>query len=297
MKTKVLMVHDVRDHFKMQYKSRYEVPYFLKKKKFISKVNLVLKRYGNQPYDISSLSNSLKSLDYFFTFDDGLKDHLWVARKLSELGISAIFFIPSVIFDGRTFIDSHKIQFLLSVCGEDMVTNEILEKIDLQYKDIVFKNYSKSLWKDNIWNPKTIFCTRFFRSFSDYDLRRSLLNELFEKYVLKQDLSLHQNFYLSMEDLSEIKNLGHTIGSHGHESLNFEFEPESIIKKEIDMSNKFSIENSDYKLYAFANGGYNNLSLDYLKKLNFTHLFTTISKEWNKKDFLVPRIDFSKLDI
>ena len=294
MKTKVFMIHDVRDDYKAQYNKRYDVPYFFSKKNFSLRINELIKKYGKNVFDNSSLLNSIKTLDYILTFDDGLKDHLWVARTLNELGLKAIFFIPSAIFDKKTFVDSHKIQFLLSVCGEDYISYEILERIEPSIRKDVLRSYSKSLWKNNIWSPNTIFCTRFFRSYTNNHLRRSLLNELFELYVLKNDPLLHEKFYLSNVDLNEIKDLGHIIGSHGYESLNFDFEAESVIQKEIEASNIFSETNSKYKLYAFANGGFNKFSNDYLIKSNFSYLFTTIPKEWDGKDILVPRLDFSK---
>lgn len=294
MKTKVFMIHDVRDEFKVQYQNRYNLPYFFSRMEFTNKINNLINRYGKNVIDNNYPLKSFKELDYILTFDDGLKDHLWVAQMLNKLGLNAIFFVPSAIFDKKTFVDSHKIQLLISVCGEDFISQKILERIDANKRNNIFNIYSKSLWQNNIWNANTIFCTRFFRSYDDQKLRRLILNELFELLVLKNDPELHENFYLSIQDLNEIKNLGHIIGSHGFESLNFEFEAEEIIKKEIDASIVFSEENANVKLHAFANGGFNNFSIDYLIKSDFSYLFTTIPKEWNRKDILVPRIDFSK---
>ena len=93
--------------------------------------------------------------------------------------------------------------------------------------------------------------------------------------------------------------MGHLIGGHGYKSLDLRFCKSSEIKKEIFNSDKFiSKFNSQKKLYAYANGGFNDYAIETLRNLNFKKAFTTnleykCSK--NLKRYVLKRIDPSKL--
>ena len=291
------MLHDIRDDYNNRYAKRYELPYFLSNERFISGLRSLNKGNG-----LVVLDNAVD--DYFdvqqsrdlLTFDDGLKDHLAVARILYKLEIAAVFFVPSGILNGA-FVDSHKIQFILSVLSEEKILSIIkncLKVSDNQWRTI-YREYSTSLWNNNIWSDGMVFITRFFRSFNDIDVRRSILDRIFDDYIFKHDPDLHNQFYLSKEDITEIVQMGHQIGGHGVKSYNLEFETLATISDELKGSREFLLNLGMPLRFALANGGYNDEVLRIAEELNFKKCYTTNNNyETRKYNILDGREDFTK---
>lgn len=294
---RIWMLHDIRDEYNERYAKRYGLPYFLSSARFFSGLKKLSAENG-----LVELDTSIE--DYFehqsnrdlLTFDDGLKDHLAIARRLYELNLAAVFFIPSGVLTG-SFVDSHKIQFILSVLDEEKLVLLIREYLALNSHEwtIVYNHYSVSLWKNNIWSEEMVFVTRFFRSYSDITLRRSILDDIFNSYVIKNDSNLHEEFYLSPNDISEILALGHQIGGHGVYSYNLKFETSETIREELEGSRKFLDSISMPLRFALANGGYNEEVLKISRELNYKKCYTTNDDIFLTEDsILYGRKDFTK---
>ena len=156
----------------------------------------------------------------------------------------------------------------------------------------------KSKWQNNIWTKEMIFITRILREFKTSVERKLLIERLFNKFVTSDEKDFSENFYLNFNQVEEISNMGHIIGGHGHKSLDLRFCKISEIKSEIFKSDKFiSKFNSQKKLYAYANGGFNDYAIQILRNLNFKKAFTT-NLEYkcseNLKRYVSKRIDPSK---
>jgi len=292
----ILMFHDIRDHITF-FEERYKLPYFIDFNTFLG----ITKKYKSnfKIKDELNIHNFLKE-NHIYTFDDGLKDHLSIARYLAKINIKAIFFVPSKIFDRDFIIESHKIQFLLASVNNNVLKEEIIEET-LNYfklKPLNIFEFEKSKWMNNIWSKEMIFCTRFFREFKNISFRKKLLDFFFDRYVKIPKKTIIKDFYLSKEDVFEISNLGHIIGGHGYESLNLEFENKSVVKNEIiktsNFLNKLKTEN---KLFAYPNGGYNDFSVNLLKENGFKFGITTTINKNNVDDlnFKLQRVDATKL--
>lgn len=286
---KTLMIHDVRDIDKNFFPNRYAEPYFFT----LSQFKDILKKFPPKSYnDINSKKG------YIYTFDDGLLDHLHVARLMSKINIKCIFFIPKAPITDGYVIDSHKIQFLLSaidnsVLAEDL-NNYLLDKFSLE-EDFI-NSFRTSRWKNNIWSDEKVFITRIFREYGEKKIRDNLLDHFFKKY-LGDDQDIREKFYLNISDVEEISQLGHLIGGHGDLSFDLRFSDADDIEREISSSNDFiSKFNSNDKRYAFANGGYNKKAIELLRKYEFQKSYLTDfdGDQINDEEFLIRRLEPSR---
>ena len=285
-----LMLHDIRDISLNFFPKRYKFPYFYTRKGFEELlIKFIPKSYGEGDKQ-----------KYIYTFDDGLIDHLYVSKLLFKKNIKAIFFIPSAPVLERKMIDSHKIQFILASDGEDIILSNLLNLIKKEF-DIngnYLDQFKKSKWKNNIWSKEMIFITRILREFKSSLERSFLVNKLFTKFVSSDEKDFAYNFYLSLNNVEEISDMGHIIGGHGDKSLDLRYCKDAEIKNEILKSDEFiSRFNSQIKLFAYPNGGFNDYSINLLKNLNFQKAFTTnLEYDGNLKlnQYFYKRIDPSK---
>ena len=111
---KILMFHDIRDLDYNFFPERYKHHSFLSVTQFKKGIEVILNNISNPDNIINKLPDPLFNKKFILTFDDGLKDYLWVAEYLAKKNISAIFFVPIGIIKEKKFIDSNLIQFLLS---------------------------------------------------------------------------------------------------------------------------------------------------------------------------------------
>ena len=289
--SKYLMLHDVRNISSEFYPKRYKFPYFYT----IDQFEKLLDRYKPISFNEKSLEK------YIYTFDDGLVDHLYVAKLLLKLRKRAIFFVPSEPVLERKMIDSHKIQFVLAAKDESIIMDQLLKIIKKEFniKESYLTKFKNSKWKNNIWSKEMIFVTRVLREFKTYSERTILLDNLFRKFVSSDEKDFANSFYLNNDQVKEISEMDHIIGGHGHKSNDFRYCDNYEISNELNLSDKFiSKFNPDQKYYAYANGGFNDYAIYLLQKLNYKMAFTTNLKNQGLSDlsnFFYKRIDPSKL--
>ncbi len=284
------MLHDIRDISLNFFPKRYQFPYFYTIKGFEE----LLIKFSPKSY------NGKDNKKFIYTFDDGLIDHLYIAKLLCKQNIKAIFFIPSAPVLKREIIDSHKIQFILASKNEGIILTKLLQIIrsEFQIEDNYLEKFKKSKWKNNIWTNEMIFITRILREFKTSLERNLLVDKLFTKFVSSDQKDFAETFYLNFKQVEEISNMGHIIGGHGHKSSDLRYCEDSEIKNEILISDQFiSKFNSKIKFYAYANGGFNDYAIELLRDLNFKKAFTTnleYKGSSTLKKYTFKRIDPSK---
>ena len=299
---KILMLHDIRDFDENFFPKRYELPYFLNNSQFdniLNNLRISKSKILEIDDEINININTYKDDIVILTFDDGLKDHLSVARNLASKKIKGCFFIPSGPILEKSIIDSHKIQFVLASASPIKIVDYIKKEFELYFNisSDELNYYYQSRWKNNIWPKEMVFVTRMLREYKDSKWKRIILNQIFSKYVTKDHEDFSSQFYLNKDNVNEIKSLGHHIGGHGHYSYDLKFEDLHTINDELNSMNKFLTDlNIDKKVYAYANGGFNNYVKEKISDLGFQLAFTTAnSKLKNFKNKLeLPRIDPSK---
>jgi hypothetical protein len=299
------MLHDIREFDESFFPERYKLPYFLVPKQFNNIINNLQAQNSNLCSFSKKLTISKDNInndDTLLTFDDGLKDHLSIARNLASKNIRACFFIPSGPVFENSIIDSHKIQFILASVSSQEIINFINNSFQYSFNSSheSLNEYYTSRWPNNIWSKEMVFVTRVLREYPDKSWKRQLINDLFYKYVSLDSKAFSNDFYLSKDDVLEIASLGHIIGGHGHYSYDLRFEDFETIESEIFKMNEFlSNLNQDVKYYAYANGGYNEYVINKLRECNFELAFTTGHRSAQKSDdpLEIPRIDATKTNL
>lgn len=291
---RTFMYHDIRDLNETPFPKRYALRSFLRKAQFKSQIEK-LKNY----YEIISTNDIItptflsSDRQATLTFDDGLRDHFEVARFLSKNNIPATFFVPVSPVLHREIIKSHKIQLLLAVVDEPKLVQEILEdSCDLfgeDYKRITYEDYSKSRWKNNWWSRDMVFVTNFFRNSED-----DLLDNLFEKYVLKKWPNVGDDLYLTEKQVKEMSEMpGITIGGHGYTSI--DLTKEEYYDYEIKNSADFVKKYSEHFYFSYPNGGYNSGIINEMNRQNCKLAFTVEKKTITELDdylyMTLPRYD------
>ena len=284
------MLHDIRDIKLDFFPERYKFPYFYTNKEFKE----LLENFEPISFDQKEANK------YIYTFDDGLIDHLNVAELLFQKGIKSIFFIPSAPVINREMICSHKIQFILASSSEEKILSKLLNTISKEFyiEDDYLEQFKISKWPNNIWSNEMVFITRILREFMTSSERSYLLDYLFSQFVSSDQKDFANNFYLSFQQVKEISDMGHLIGGHGNKSRDLLYCTIPEIKDEILISNEFiSHFNSGLKIYAYANGGFNDYAIELLNSLNFQKAFTTNLENKGSStldQFFCKRLDPSK---
>lgn len=269
---RAFMFHDIRDLEDTKYPERYKLKSFLRRNQFEFQISKIMSKYQIiSSLDIKKIDLN-NNIDYaVLTFDDGLRDHYYVYNYLKSLNISGTFFIPRKPIIENIVMDTHKIQFLLSVTNENDLTNEILNLFS--EKTEIWEKYSKTKWKNNWWTKEMIFITNFLRNHEGNNVNRyELINFLFEKYVTKNHTQISKDLYLTESQINEMSINGMVIGGHGDFSENLLLV--KSYKSEIDNSYEFVSKYSDTFVFSYPNGGFNDEIKSYLEYKNCFSSYT-----------------------
>jgi len=264
---RAFMFHDIRNLENTKYPKRYELKSFLNEEQFKYQVNFIQNKYKIiSSLDIKNIDIKNDNNDYaVLTFDDGLSDHFNVYKYLRSLNINGTFLIPKMPIIENKVMTSHKIQFILASVDERIIKDEILGLFD--NKEKIWKEYSKTKWKNNWWSEEMIFITNFLRRYNDDNISNiQLTNYLFDKYVTKDELKFSKNLYLNEKNIEEMSNNGMIIGGHGNISENLLLIKN--YKEDIDESKKFISKYSNEFVFSYPNGGYNNDIKTHLNSIN-----------------------------
>jgi len=256
------------DHFSKQ------ITYFRKNYNFITAKQLINSIY---------YAESLPPNPLLLTFDDGLKEHYQhVFPILKKLNIQGLFFVSGLPIKSKTILDVHKIHFILAKCSnETKLVDDIFYLINGYSKEYKLKRpeiYFTELATANKFDTKeVIFIKRVLQKSLPTEIRTKIVDHLFRKYVKLDENKISEQFYLSIEDMKEMREEGMYLGSHGftHRWLTH------LNKKELDIeiknSRRFFTKINGKKqdmLICYPYGDYNAIVISKLKKNGFKGGFT-----------------------
>lgn len=267
------MFHDVRNLEDTIYPKRYKLKSFLDENQFKFQIEIIRKKYKIiSSSDIKNIDIKNDSADYAtLTFDDGLLDHYNVYKHLHSLNISGTFLIPKMPILECKVMNSHKIQFILAHSNEKEIKDEILNLFD--DKDKIWKEYSKTKWKNNWWSEEMIFITNFLRRYKNDKFNNYEFTDfLFKKHVMDDEYLFSKNLYLSKMHIEEMSNQGMIIGGHGDISENLLLIPD--YKSDIDESKKFISKYSEDFIFSYPNGGYSEDIKTYMENIGCSLSYT-----------------------
>jgi peptidoglycan/xylan/chitin deacetylase (PgdA/CDA1 family) len=284
-KLTIVAYHYVRE---LNY-SRYPEIKGLLRSKFKEQLQYLGKYYTFVTVDecLSFLNNenSLPSNSCLLTFDDGFIDHfLSVFPILHEKKIQGCFFPPAKAILSHEVLDVHKIHFILAVNHKklDLLLKDVFYLID-KYRDQYLledkKHYFKKLaFKDPYDSPEVVFLKRLLQMELAEDVRKIITDELFQKFVTKDEKSFSKELYMDLEQLRCMCNNGMYIGSHGFGHYWLDKLSAKRQEEEINESLKFlELVNAPTQnwVMCYPFGAYNQTTIKILKKKSCAFALTT----------------------
>ena len=258
-------------------------------------------------YDIISIEEfynndfNKKRKNCILTFDDGYRDHYdFVFETLVKNNIKGAFYPPVDVILSNKLLDVNKIHIILASADE----KKIFERLKFHYN---LRNTSKNsldfyIQKINTFcrydNEITVIIKRLLQTSLDYELRQQLCDDLLKDFCKHSLKDLNNLFYLSRDQISEMKDNGMHFGSHGKshfwfESLNTDLQESEISDSKLFLDNIYKDE-SYLLTMCYPYGSYNKITIELLKKYNFKIGLTTIPQIYNPDNntFLeIPRLD------
>jgi len=193
----------------------------------------------------------------FFTFDDGLPEHLNIATEvLSSKNIAAAFFITSRPYVDKKALTVHKVHWLRANIQPDKFASLFFGELNMSSKDL-----------SSVINPKDACDTypydnaqdALLKFYINFKLNYQTLDKITSKMLLNAygDEELFcAEFYLSENQIKSISDAGHVIGSHGHShqpwSRMNENELQQDIILNIDFLNKITGSRPDWVSYPYG---------------------------------------------
>ena len=291
---KAIMYHYIRNKSK-----EFSNLNILKKKEFLRQINLFgYNNLINREEDFFTY----KKNKIILTFDDGFKDHIYVAETLNKIGITGVFFITTGQYENNQILDVHKTQLL---CAK-IKPSDILEELNKYLRINKFKNFFNQREKTkfsfaysyhNDSNDK-IKIKQIFNYYGNLKLKTKALNHLCNFFEINIKAN---NFYLSKKEVKYLNSLGMLIGSQTKNHnllsrLNLKNQ-----KKEIEDAHKevSRIIGKKSKFFCYPYGtkiSYNEYTFKILKELDIKYSFIFNSKEitpfiLKNRKHLIPRFD------
>jgi len=297
------MYHYVRE---IKY-SRFPELKGLDIKLFVEQLNYLKKYYTiiSMEEAIDAIENGTKipNNSMLLTFDDGYTDHYkYVFPILDEMKLKGSFFIPAKAILENKVLDVNKLHFILaSEDNKSKLVKNIFEQLDFYRKNYNLKSneeYFKKLAIANRYDSKEIiFIKRLLQVELQENLRKKILNYLFEKYIGMDEKSFSKELYINSSQIKCMYRHGMHIGAHSYDhcwlnSLSFHKQ-----EKQVDMSLKFlkdiGIDLTNWTM-CYPYSGHNKSTIEILKNKNCKLAFTS---DVNFADFNVcnkyevPRFD------
>lgn len=236
---------------------------------------------------LSALYNEtdLPSNACLLTFDDGHIDHfVTVFPILEENRIQGCFFPPAKAILTHEVLDVNKIHFILASAykGLDQLISDIYACLDKYRSVYQLKSnshyYSKLAVKDRFDSAEIIFIKRLLQMELEEDVRKLITDELFQKYVTKDEKSFSRELYMDLDQIKCMSRNGMYIGSQGFDHYCLSKLPPERQESEINESLKFlGLVNAPTKnwVMCYPYGAYNDSLIEILKKKGCSFAFTT----------------------
>ncbi len=252
-------------------------------------------------YFLSDSSQEDQRLCSLLTFDDGLVDHYEnVFPELQRRKLKALFFPSSLPYHEKKIANVHKIQFVLEAFQDTKLLLRKIEEILFSIKfDLNLTQVTVPNSVGHYDNPPEKQVKYLLQRAFPIKIRNLIVNELFQKYVSRDEEDFLHTIYMSNRDLLEMRDCGMEIGSHG--SQHNWLEDMTIQDQQSDVSQGIEFVDALYSksekkmtTFSYPFGSYNSGTLEILKNERIDYAFTV------KKNFYqsgvhahleVPRFD------
>ena len=230
-----------------------------------------------------------KNTGILITFDDGLSDHYTAAKILSELNISAIFFIPTCILEEKLPANPTIIHYTIAVFGIEKFLKEFREslvnnKLDKKLFDI---QYSKD--KDNVLDIISKIKSTFKYKLRYYNSRKILL-DIYKNLFSSEYKNMLSTIHLTESQIREMLEMGHYVGTHTYSHISVaatELNSDDFIKEIISPKNYLEQKfNTKVNSFSYPFGGKNDClsSSELIKKTSEYNLAFTVEEILNTRN-------------
>lgn len=208
------------------------------------------------------------------TFDDGYSDHYTtVFPLLAERGIQGLFFVPARAITQHEVLAVNKAHFVLaSAPSEEALLEDVFGLLDnlrptfgLPSNEQLFRTFGHANRFDS---ATVIFCKHLVQRGLPRAARMLLAEQLFVKYVTRDETAFAQELYMSPAQLREMASGGMCIGSHGdkHEWMGEMTRDEQIDDVECSMAFLRDIGcDMDNWVISYPQGSYNGSLIDVVR--------------------------------
>lgn len=254
-------------------------------------------------FDILKGKNQKIPDGVILTFDDGLKSHFsYVLPELKKRNLWGIFYVPVSPYLTGKMLDVHRIHLLLGKINAKEVyafLNTLIkpEMLDESKMD----EFSKLTYLTQKNDNYTLAVKRILNYFILYDYRDYILSKLMNFFIPDEKL-WEGKYYMSIEELRELKKQGMIIGSHtvSHpvlSKLSYDEQVYEIMESFAFLEDK--LNGLDVKTFCYPYGGYHTFTKETIKILNDNKVLFSFNVEHrdiepddliNGKQFL-PRYD------
>lgn len=283
---------DIKGLLKSQFINQLE--YFDRHYQFVKIQDCI-----NAIYDKKKLpSNAI-----LLTFDDGYIDHFeTVFPILKKRGIQGCFFPPAEPIIEQKVLDVNKIHFILaSSMDPSKLIVDINKSLDEFRSEYLLNSnnfyYSKLAKPSRFDTEEVIFIKRLLQLELKEELRSLIVDQLFNKYVTKDEASFSNELYMNLEQIKILSENGMYVGSHGfsHRWLNNLSikEQEIEIDRSLDFLNMVNVSNKNWVM-CYPYGAHNKSLIDLLRKKKCKLALSTkpgLAKLSSKNAYTLERFD------
>ena len=250
--------------------------YLKKNYKILSQQELIEIIKASKQYDENFL---------LITFDDGLKEQMQAYKILTDMGLCAVFYVPTDPIEDNTCLSVHKIHYIRSILDD----NDLYKKMDDEFgiESYSFdRNVLEAQYKyDNQLSRKVKYYLNFVL---DENQRNLFINTLFSALV-HDEANFASNLYMSDNDVKELSLKG-MLGTHSASHKPLSKLSDEMIYADIDKSMKFfkkiDIENIPSISYPYGGkSAVDNRVINQVNKFDF-EFGLTMYRGTNDQEYL-----------
>lgn len=303
----IVVYHYIRDTHKTLFHNIKALPV----ESFKVQIDFFQKEYTIMGLDecIHALhtDNHLPKNSLVLTFDDGLIDHFTtVLPLLRQRRLQACFFPSAHPIKENVVLDVHKIHFILaSVTNVGELIRQVFHTVDeyrshysLLARREYYARYALPGMFDN--SEVMLFKSLLQRALPEV-VRHKIVQDLFTKYVTKDEKSFANDLYLNKEQLRTMAEYGMYIGVHGYTHAWMNELAAQQQREEIDRSLAFlsdiGVKTINWSI-SYPYGAYNDSLLTILKESGCALGLTTkkgVAKLSYEAALTLPRLDTDHL--
>jgi len=307
MKLTVVMYHFVRDIARSRFKDIKGLETDL----FKGQIEFIKKHYSVVScYDVISFLKGEAKLPprpLILSFDDGYIDHFEnVFPVLLQNKLPGCFFPAAEAVLKKKVLGVNKIHFVLASCKDKQsLLLEIEGMFEVSKRELSLGSIEQYKFKEvPLGRQDDLIVTNIKQMLQrslPYQLRSTIVNFLFEKYVTTDEQDFANNLYMDEVKLRRIMEGGMILGSHGYSHEWMDIMPAHEQEREVELSLNFlrdiGVSMEDWVM-CYPHGAWNESLLKILRKkgcgLGLT-IEVNLAKLGKIDPLLMPRLDTNDL--